>query len=123
MAQSSAHDQLMGKVVGFMRQHAFVDIRADHAFGISGISSPDTVGSYRPDATGLYQGRFYIIEAESSEGLLAAHTEGQLKAFLAEARRRNGWLVVAVSKDDKAAATSLLRHIGATPQDTALWEF
>lgn len=117
---SPAHQRLVTASVNAMVNNGMTNIRAA---GVSGYQQPEHISGMIPDATGDYQSRFCIVEAETSDGLTLAHTATQLQVFYREANRVGGFLILSVSTADKAAAEVLLRSITGGAQNATVWAF
>jgi O-methyltransferase involved in polyketide biosynthesis len=102
------HDQLVVATIAEMKRQGMTRICADH---LPGYVQPDQIGVFIPDVTALTGNAMVIAEAESREGLAAAHTQAQWKAFHSHANRVGGHFIAVVNRADQAAAQTLLNQI------------
>lgn len=112
------HDRLLRSAVQNMGRLGITNVCADH---LVGYVQPDVLSGFIPDATGHYQNRLCIVECETGDGLRAAHTQEQLKAFAFHATLKGGYFIVAVSAANQSEATQLLRVIGCV--NATVWTF
>ncbi len=114
------HDQLVRYTVAEMKRQQMTAIKADH---YPGYAKPNQIGEFIPDAVGYFNCALVIVEAESSEGLLARHTEQQFSTFYNYARSNGGYFIVSVSNRDVQTAEALIRKICGQTTTVLIWSF
>lgn len=116
----SEHDRLVTLAAGRMQAQGMTNIKAAH---IDAFERPAQIGSYIPDVTAFAQGKPYIAECESRDGLAQAHTAEQWRTFYKQAVYADGYFIAVVAKADEAEANALLQSITEAVQNTFVWTF
>lgn len=114
------HDFLVRSAVAEMQRQNMTAIKADH---YPGYEQPASIGKFTPDVTGYYNSALVIVEAESTEGLTAQHTEQQISTFFQHATKYKGFFILAVSKSDAKAAKALANRLCGNAGNVLLWQF
>jgi hypothetical protein len=106
--------------VAEMKRQNMTAISADH---YPGYTQPGKIGNYIPDAIGYFNRSLVIVEAESTEGLTAQHTEQQFSTFFSHATTNKGFFIVAVSHKDAKTAEVVVRKVCGNSQSILVWTF
>lgn len=114
------HDYLVALTAAKMRSNGMTHIKASH---IANFSQCSQIGDYIPDATAFIGNAIVIAEAESQEGLAAAHTTDQWEAFHANSTRYGGHFIAVVNKADETTARTLLIQVCGGAANAILWVF